>query len=320
MHASSTGPLAQPFPTTVEPGVERVESAPRPASAAAARQLARAFAATHRLGDDLGDSLCLVVSELVTNAVLHARTALTLTLELRPGVARIGVRDHSPATLAVRNYSPEAVTGRGLGVVATLSRTWGVVADGDGKLVWAEFDLDRTAGLGAGSSPRTTGSRPHAARQGPAEQLVRFPRVPVATYLAMQEHNDALYRELELLAIEHDSLPGGSRPSRLRLLARELLGPEFRGARDAYRDAVAAARSRGQPIVDLQARGTPEMVPLARAYVALLDEADRYCEEGVLLTMPPDPAVPDLRHWFAEQFAGQIMDGRPPTPPTPPSL
>src|SRR5919109_277529 len=81
--------------------------------------------------------------ELVTNAVLHARTTLTLTLELRPGVARIGVRDHSPATLAVRNYSPEAVTGRGLGVVATPSRTWGMVADGGGKLVWAEFELDQ---------------------------------------------------------------------------------------------------------------------------------------------------------------------------------
>src|SRR6266542_4180132 len=75
----------------------------------------RGFAARNRLGYDVADALCLVVSELVTNAVLHARTEVVLTLELRPGVARVGVRDNSPATLAVRNYSPEAVTGRGLG-------------------------------------------------------------------------------------------------------------------------------------------------------------------------------------------------------------
>jgi hypothetical protein len=82
-----------------------------------------------------------VVSELVTNAVLHARTDVVLSLELRPGVARIGVRDGSLATLAIRNYSAEAITGRGLGVVEALSRAWGAVADRDGKLVWAEFDL-----------------------------------------------------------------------------------------------------------------------------------------------------------------------------------
>ena len=319
MHASRTGQPAQPSPAGDRAGGERVELAPRPASAATARRSARVFAATHRLGDDLADTLCLVASELVTNAVLHARTTLVLTLELHPGVARIGVRDRSPATPAVRNYSPEAVTGRGLGVVAALSRAWGIVADGDGKLVWAEFDLDGTGGADSQTAPQTTGHPRGADQPGGGAARTRtvwFPGVPVATYLALQEHNDALYRELELLAIEHDSVPAAGRPSRLRSLARELLGPEFRGASDAHRDAVAAARARGEATADLQARATVDMVPVARAYVALLDEAEGYCRDGLLLTTAPQPGVTALRHWFVDQLAAQLLDGRPPTPPS----
>lgn len=316
MYASRTGPPAHPSPAGQAAEIERAELAPRPASAAAARQLARDFAATHRLGDDLADTLCLVVSELVTNAVLHARTALLLTLELKPGVARIAVRDASPATLAVRSYSSEALTGRGLAVVAALSQTWGMVADGAGKLVWAEFDLDGSGGAEPGTAPRTSGPRQGEQELADAEaRTVRFPAVPVATYMEMQEHNDALYRELELLEIELDMLPEPSRPSRQRELARELLGPRFRNARDTYREAVAEAQARGQRTVDLQVRASAEVVPMARTYVALLDEADDYCRQGRLLTMPPSAQVTKLRHWFGEQFADQLEHGRPPTPP-----
>jgi Histidine kinase-like ATPase domain len=317
MYASRTGPSAHPSPTGHLAEIERVELAPRPASAATARRLARAFAATHRLGDDLADSLCLVASELVTNAVLHARTVLVLTLELRPGVARIAVRDRSPARPAVCSYSSEAVTGHGLAVVAALSRTWGTVPDGDGKLVWAEFDLDDAGNVYRRTVPQTTGLREDpGASGGVVARTVRFPGVSVANYLALQEHNDALYRELELLAIEHDGVPAVSRPSRLRALARELLGPKFRGARNAYRQAVAAAQARGDLTVDLEAQASLDMVPMVRAYVALLDEADEYCREGLLLTMPPHRHVTELRHWFVEQLALQVQDGRPPTPPS----
>jgi anti-sigma regulatory factor (Ser/Thr protein kinase) len=315
MHPSRTGPPTQPSPTGHRWGIERVELAPRPSSAATARQLARVVAGTHRLGDDLADALCLVVSELVTNAVLHARTELVLTLEVRPGVVRVAVRDRSPAALAVRNYPPDAVTGRGLGVVAALSRTWGMVADADGKLVWAEFDLDGTEANESATAPQTTG--PPLATGAPGATVartVRFLGVPVAAYMALQEHNDALCRELELLAIEHDSVPGPGRPSRLHALAGELLGPRFRGARDAHREAVVAAQARGEATVDLQANVSADMVPLARAYVALLDEADGYGRDGLLLTTAPHPDVTALRHWFVEQLDAQLLDGLPPTP------
>jgi hypothetical protein len=310
-----TGPATQSSPS-IQHAVERAELAPHPGSAAAARKLATAFAERHHLSDDAADALCLVTSELVTNAVLHARTNVVLTLEVRPAVARITVRDGSRATLAVRNYSAEAVTGRGLGVVEALSRAWGAVADGDGKLVWAEFDLDGATPADAGSAPFHTEALSDPGPPGGAElRTVRFPGVPVATYLALQEHNDALYRELELLAIEHDKAAPSRRPPRLRAVTRELLGPRFRGARNAYREAIAAAEANREPTADLESRASADMLPLARTYVELLDETDAYCRQGLLLSMPPPPEVPALRHWFVDQMAAQLLDGQPPTPP-----
>jgi anti-sigma regulatory factor (Ser/Thr protein kinase) len=306
-------------PPTGEAEVERVELAPRPASVAAARRLVRTFAAKHRLDDDLADAMSLTASELVTNSVLHARTSLVLSLVLGPAAVRIGVHDHLPGTPAVRHYPPEAMTGRGLGVVAALSRSWGIDADQDGKLVWAEIGLDGGASADPGTAPHSTGPPPRAPRPHKTSRTrtVRFPGVPVEAYLAMQEHNDALYRELELVAIDSGDDPAAApRPARLATLARELLGPAFRNALITYREVVAEARERGQKVVDLQADLPERAVPMARAYVALLDEADDHCRAGVLLTTPPPPQVTALRHWFVEQCAVQLLEGRPPFPPS----
>jgi anti-sigma regulatory factor (Ser/Thr protein kinase) len=248
--------------TRQQAGVEWTELEPGPASAAAARRMVRAFAARNGVPDDVTDTICLAASELVTNGVLHARTRLVL--KLRPGAVRVGVHDGFPATPAVRHYPPEALTGRGLGVVAALSRAWGVDSDRDGKLVWAEISLDGAAGEDPDAAPRTTGQQrgatPEAA--GGQARTVRLPGVPVDVYLVMQEHNDALFRELELLAIEHDASPESAQAEpRLRELARELLGSELREVRDAHREAVAEAQAKGQTTVDLQARASAEVVP-----------------------------------------------------------
>jgi anti-sigma regulatory factor (Ser/Thr protein kinase) len=309
----------KPSATRQRADFERVELEPGPSSAAAARRMVRAFAARNGVPEDVTDTICLAASELVTNSVLYARTRLVLTLRLRPGAVRVGVRDGFPATPTVRHYPPEALTGRGLGVVAALSRAWGVDSNRDGKHVWAEISLDGAAGEGPDAAPRTTGQQPGAAPEGAGRRArtVRFPGVPVDVYLAMQEHNDALFRELELLAIEHDTSPESAHAEpRLRELARRLLEPELREARDAHREAVAEAQANGQSTVDLRARASAEAVPMARAFGELLDEADAYCRAGVLLITPPDPPVTALRHWFVEQFAAQLLEGRRPSPPS----
>jgi anti-sigma regulatory factor (Ser/Thr protein kinase) len=86
--------------------------------------------------DDAIPDAELLVSELVTNAVLHARSATHLTIERDGATLRFSVCDSSPTRPRLRDYGPEAVTGRGLLLVDRIARRWGVEADGEGKCVW----------------------------------------------------------------------------------------------------------------------------------------------------------------------------------------
>ncbi|HTL85903.1 MAG TPA: ATP-binding protein [Acidimicrobiia bacterium] len=83
----------------------------------------------------------LLVSELVTNAILHARSTATVSIERDPAL-RVSVCDHSTAVPRVRNYGPTAVTGRGMLLVDRIARRWGVEISGNGKCVWFEIDQD----------------------------------------------------------------------------------------------------------------------------------------------------------------------------------
>jgi anti-sigma regulatory factor (Ser/Thr protein kinase) len=121
--------------------VERVELHPDPSSPARARRFVHAFSARNALSDPVNDRLVLVSCELVTNAVLHAGTPLTLSLELHRDLVRVSVKDGAAELPALRNSQPEALTGRGLRLVAETSRVWGVDPAGLGKTVWAEIGL-----------------------------------------------------------------------------------------------------------------------------------------------------------------------------------
>ncbi|HTW08310.1 MAG TPA: MEDS domain-containing protein [Acidimicrobiales bacterium] len=86
------------------------------------------------------DDAALVVTELATNAVLHARSDFRVVIAAAPGSVRVSVSDQSSAAPDGRDFSLSGSSGRGLGLVAALSRRWGTthVHDG-GKVVWAEL-------------------------------------------------------------------------------------------------------------------------------------------------------------------------------------
>lgn len=88
---------------------------------------------------DLLDAAGLLVSELVTNAVVHARTDVTLRVILRRGVLRIEVTDGSPIVPAPRRPAGLAGTGRGLQLVDRLADRWGVSKARRGKTIWFEL-------------------------------------------------------------------------------------------------------------------------------------------------------------------------------------
>jgi anti-sigma regulatory factor (Ser/Thr protein kinase) len=117
-----------------------VDLPPEPSSASRARELAREQLGPAYPRDTL-DAVALLVTELVTNAILHARTPLLLTLEPRDGHVRIRVEDGSQQQPALQRYASDAVTGRGLALVEQLASSWGVDVTPSGKAVWCEVPV-----------------------------------------------------------------------------------------------------------------------------------------------------------------------------------
>ena len=89
--------------------------------------------------DKLIDDCLMVVSELVTNAVIHAESDFTVSLSSHGDAVRLSVHDHSPVVPVMRSPVPAAVSGRGLRMVTALTRRWGTDFVDDGKIVWAEL-------------------------------------------------------------------------------------------------------------------------------------------------------------------------------------
>lgn len=102
---------------------------------------ARRFVEDRLLADrltNLVETSQLIVSELATNAVRHARSPFRLTMVREDDRLRLEVHDDSPASAALRDHGPEDPDGRGLQLVSTLSSEWGVTAHPNGgKSVWA---------------------------------------------------------------------------------------------------------------------------------------------------------------------------------------
>lgn len=119
--------------------------APSPRSVPAARAWVRDLAETWELGD-LDWTLMQLLTELVTNSVLHARTPVLVRLEqeMATGAVRCEVTDYSPGRPRRRAHTAEATTGRGLQMLDQLSSSWGVDSTPVGKSVW--FELRNGAG------------------------------------------------------------------------------------------------------------------------------------------------------------------------------
>jgi DNA-binding NarL/FixJ family response regulator len=96
---------------------------------------------------DLTDTVTLLVSELVTNAVVHASSDVEVLVRLTATAARIEVTDTSAAAVVPRDAAFDEDSGRGLALVGSLAQRWGVrAAPGGGKTVW--FEVNRPEGSG----------------------------------------------------------------------------------------------------------------------------------------------------------------------------
>jgi anti-sigma regulatory factor (Ser/Thr protein kinase) len=105
-----------------------------PTSARAARAFVRRHVGS--ADEELRDSAELLASELVTNGVLHARSALTLGVIAAESCVLIAVTDQNQDQPAERRPSLSAESGRGIALVSSIARHWGVTPQAGGKIIW----------------------------------------------------------------------------------------------------------------------------------------------------------------------------------------
>lgn len=113
-----------------------------PTSPGAARALVRQLLGQEQI--TLVESVELLVSELVTNAIVHAHSAPRVEVALTREVIRVTVHDDDPTLPSARVPDLDRPGGRGLHLVGSLASRWGASPSDGGKVVW--FELLRPTG------------------------------------------------------------------------------------------------------------------------------------------------------------------------------
>ena len=143
----------------------QLEIRPDPAEVGRARRWARARLSGSGIGDDepLAETLILLVSELVTNAVVHTGRPAVLRLQLSGrrdgaiGKVRLEVADGSACPPTPRCADGDETGGRGLALVDVLADRWGWTHEGVGKRIWCELDRVVPGASGAASGAGASG-------------------------------------------------------------------------------------------------------------------------------------------------------------------
>lgn len=263
--------------------------APEPASVSRARRLVR-NALIEAGRDDLVEDATLLVSEVVTNAVLHAGTPIALRCRIDSRGARIEVSDGSSVSPSIRHYDANASTGRGLGLVAAMAASWGIDPDVDGKTVW--FECRGGTADGGSAEPESSHSVD--------EVSVRLLNAPTTLVQATIEYGDAVLRELALLSLGgelDDELPDGWHL------------PPFDVT--PILAAAAAATAEGRTRSDLELRVPASAGPAALERMRLIDHADGLARQGRLLTQPAIPEIGVCRHWIYSSISEQLLGAAP---------
>jgi len=271
-----------------------------------------------RLGrHDLVDAAELGVSELVTNAILHADPPIIVRVRGTRAHPRIEVRDNSkhPPEVNIEMTDEDnllSTIGRGLGIVALYSSTWGSELVADGKTVWFEPHTDiRTDGdLSGQVFDFEAMVEQRVARVEKPDELitVRLLDMPVQLFAWFRTRYGELARELRLLALAHgDDYPVATELSELFLQVEQ----ERRHAQGVSELDQAIADNLDR--VDLEYH-IPSTAPASMArLLELLDKADDFCRDEKLLSLAASPQQLALQRWYLGEFSRQA-GGQAPTP------
>jgi anti-sigma regulatory factor (Ser/Thr protein kinase) len=280
-------------------------------------QEARRWVATefeHLARVDLQECAELGVSELVTNAVLHAGDPIVVRVRGTADHPRVEVSDSSrqPPVVAIPKPSHEfdelmSTFGRGLAIVARCSVAWGAAMEPDGKVVWFEpartphhdtvvegtvFDVSELPTQRSSVDPRELAT-------------VVLRDVPVETVVGLRRHYRELRREVRLLSLAHEEdYPLAKHLTDIFTSFDEAFPPE---AGHQVDDAL----ENGHDSVDLEVALHPELAVTFEQMLTLLDLADEFCRGERLLTLARSPEQADFQRWFFGEFVHQARGGKP---------
>lgn len=280
---------------------------PLATSAGEARRLLRDALARGGVGDWV-DNAQVAISELVTNALVHAGTDIRLRVRIESQGVRVEVGDGSTQLPYARDYATTAGTGRGLHLVAEMVDEWGSYPDDEGKVVWFEIKEEGSAALPRlGTNPPAVDAEPPVLVSVQVELL----NVPLLMHNAWQEHASALLREYLLARMEEDldTIESHAKASEaMSILFEQVPVPDLGDDPDAIMaGAVGPAMS---------AERVALRVPLAsvgnfQILDDLLEQARALAWSGVLLSPPTQPEVRAMRRWLCRQVLDQSASQAP---------
>ncbi|HEX2273078.1 MAG TPA: SpoIIE family protein phosphatase [Acidimicrobiales bacterium] len=255
---------------------------------------------------DLADDAAQVMSELVTNAVLHGGGCTGAEVVPADGGLRIEVRDASRVPPVLSQASETSLTGRGLRLVSSLAAEWGADAENGGKVVWAE--VTGTPGRDAAGPPGEDvlamwaddwdlgGTEPRI--------HVELGDVPTDLLLAAKSHVDNVVREFALASAGAEAGLTADLPPHMATLLRAI--DNFEEARLAIKHQALEAARRGAPTTRLSLDLPASAADAAEEYARALDEIDAYCRASRMLTLETPPQHRAFRSWYIEELVTQL--------------
>ncbi|MCW2778702.1 MAG: hypothetical protein JWN17_2427 [Frankiales bacterium] len=267
--------------------------------------------------DQVVDDAELVVTELVTNALLHGGDGeVRLTVDLEPARLRVVVEDAGGPMPRALDDGPHdgdlPLTGRGLRLVAALASRWGVEPCGDGrKRVWAELDPQHAASACLEALPQWDADALLAAWPDEDEDdagpvTVHLGAVATSLLLEAEAHVDNVVRELTLA-----TSPGSPHPAAPVLDAAVAAVQGFAGVRARIKEQALAASRAGAATTELVLPVSPTAAQAAERYLAALEDVDRYAAAARMLTLQTPPVHRVLRRWYAGAVLGAATSRTP---------
>lgn len=297
-------------------------------SVVAARRIVLSALDLWKLPDQVHDDAALIVSELASNAVFHARTPFTVSVVRLGAGVRVEVSDGSSELPAAAAGMPEdllairSMTGRGLPLVAAMSDRWGCDPRADGKVMWAEVGTGRSRVRpsappafppapprpNVGAAGTAAGLREVTVATGSGRQ-VHLVGVPVNLLIESTRQLTDLQREMQVIGLDK------SGPRELVSLATSTA--EIEASIGYLREAGLAdaknAVARGDGLVDFDLTVPDDAAVHFDRLAQILARARSKMARRHLLTLPASEEVVAFRIWWKDEVLSQLA-GRQPVP------